>query len=127
MPALRQYTDKERSKRGDFYGCSSYPDCKFAAGIGKDGELVIKEGPKDTGILCPKCKKHNIVERNGKRGKFFDCSGFPKCKTIVNIDNDGNIIDDIKPSKTKGESTGEKCPGCSGWGAYCKEWKVRKV
>ena len=117
---------KRKSKRGDFYGCSSYPDCKFAAGIGKDGELVIKEGPRDTGILCPKCKKNNIVERNGKRGKFFGCSGFPKCKTIVKLDKNGNIIDDIKPSSNKDEITGEKCPKCSNGVLVIKSGKFGK-
>ena len=117
---------KRKSKRGDFYGCSSYPDCKFAAGIGKDGEPVIKEGPKDTGILCPKCKKHNIVERNGKRGKFFGCSGFPKCKTIVNLDEDGNIISDVKSSSNKDKATGEKCPKCSKGELVIKSGKFGK-
>ena len=33
---------------------------------------------------CPKCGKA-MVKRTGARGDFFGCSGFPTCKTIVNI------------------------------------------
>lgn len=33
---------------------------------------------------CPKCGKP-MVKRNGKFGPFMGCSGYPNCKTIVNI------------------------------------------
>jgi hypothetical protein len=32
---------------------------------------------------CPECGKP-MVERNGKRGKFFGCSGFPACRYTRN-------------------------------------------
>ena len=72
-------------KNGEFYGCKSYPTCKFTAGIAEDGALVVrkKSVAKDTGHKCPKCKKGTMLERNGRYGKFYGCSSYPKCKTIL--------------------------------------------
>jgi DNA topoisomerase-1 len=39
-------------------------------------------GPRDTGELCPKCQKVNLVERDGRFGRFIACSSYPKCKFI---------------------------------------------
>lgn len=33
--------------------------------------------------VCPECGKP-MVERNGKRGKFYGCSGFPACRYTRN-------------------------------------------
>ena len=33
--------------------------------------------------ICPRCGG-NLVERNGKNGKFYGCSNFPKCKFTKN-------------------------------------------
>lgn len=37
------------------------------------------EAEEATIHVCPRCGS-NLVERNGKRGKFMGCSGFPKCR-----------------------------------------------
>lgn len=37
---------------------------------------------------CPKCQKP-MVKRTGKFGDFLGCSGYPHCKTIVNISKNG--------------------------------------
>ena len=76
---------KRAGRNGDFYGCKSYPVCKFTAAIGENEEVVIRKKPavKKTGVTCPKCKKSEIVERMGRYGKFYGCSGFPKCKNIL--------------------------------------------
>ncbi|MDO5718462.1 MAG: type I DNA topoisomerase [Tissierellia bacterium] len=44
---------------------------------------------------CPECGK-NLVEKNGRNGKFIGCSGFPDCKFTKSI-----VI-----------STGVECPKC---------------
>lgn len=36
------------------------------------------------GNICPYCGK-TLVERNGKNGPFYGCSGFPKCRFTRNI------------------------------------------
>ena len=40
-----------------------------------------KDGPEETGELCPECGKP-LVLRNGKFGKFTACSAYPECKYI---------------------------------------------
>jgi len=72
-------------RNGKFYGCKSYPACKYTAMIGEDEKPVEakKSKAKSTGVDCPKCKKGEMLERKGKYGKFYGCSGFPKCRNIM--------------------------------------------
>ena len=73
------------SKYGRFLACSNYPKCKYKF----DLENTI-------GILCPKCKKGEIVKRKSKKGKtFWGCSNYPKCDFVL-----------------WSEPTGEICPKC---------------
>ena len=83
------------SKSGKFLSCKNYPECTGARKI--TGEEL--EGPKETGEICPECKKGKLVEREGKFGKFVSCSNYPKCKYIKK---------DAVPQNT----TGIKCPVC---------------
>jgi DNA topoisomerase-1 len=56
---------------GKFIGCSNYPNCRFI-------EPLVK--PRDTEVVCPKCRTGTILERKSKRGKiFFSCSAYPDC------------------------------------------------
>ena len=58
----------KRGRFGRFLACSGYPECKNAR-------------PMSTGVTCPQCGQHPLVERRSKRGKvFFSCRGYPKCK-----------------------------------------------
>ncbi len=84
-------------KAGKFLSCEKYPDCNGARTI--DGKAL--EGPKDTGELCPKCGKGNLVTREGKFGMFTACSRFPKCKFIKK-----------DAEQEKANSTGVLCPIC---------------
>jgi len=36
--------------------------------------------------MCPKCGKHQLTTRLGRRGKFVGCSGYPECDYTRNID-----------------------------------------
>jgi DNA topoisomerase-1 len=57
-------------KFGRFIGCERYPDCDYIKNI-------------TLGVLCPKCKEGEIVERKSKRGKlFYGCSRFPECDYV---------------------------------------------
>jgi DNA topoisomerase-1 len=40
---------------------------------------IARTGPITTDIDCDECGKPMVI-RNGKRGKFLGCSGYPKCK-----------------------------------------------
>jgi len=84
-------------RSGRFLSCEKFPDCAGARTI--DGKEL--EGPKDTGELCPKCGKGNLVTREGKFGLFTACSRFPKCKFVKKDEE-----------QEKANSTGVKCPTC---------------
>ena len=73
------------SKYGRFLACSNYPKCKYKFDL-----------ENTTGILCPKCKKGEIVKRKSKKGKiFWGCLNYPKCDFVL-----------------WSEPTGEICPKC---------------
>lgn len=74
-------------KFGKFKACSGFPACKFTQPIegegpkDADGNPIVREEPKSTGVKCPKCGEHDIVEKKSRRGKvFYSCNGWPKCK-----------------------------------------------
>ena len=48
------------------------------------------------------------MQKHGRFGPFLGCSGYPDCKTILNIDKDGNVL----PPKPPPEPTGIKCYKC---------------
>ena len=73
------------AKNGKFFSCSNYPECLGARKL--DGDIM--EGPKSLGRKCPKCGDvtgknggGELMEREGKFGKFIACSNYPKCKYI---------------------------------------------
>ena len=40
---------------------------------------------KDKKEKCPKCNDGYLVERDGKFGKFYGCSNYPKCTYTKDI------------------------------------------
>ena len=54
-----------------FLACTGYPKCKNAK-------------PINIGVDCPEANCGGYLgERRSKRGIFYGCSNFPKCKFIV--------------------------------------------
>ncbi len=47
-------------------------------------KLALPTGPIPTDIDCDECGKPMII-RNGKRGRFLGCSGYPKCKNTAEV------------------------------------------
>lgn len=84
-------------RNGKFLSCEKFPECQGARTI--EGKEL--ESPKDTGELCPKCGKANLVTREGKFGFFTACSRFPKCKFVKKDEE-----------QEKANSTGVECPIC---------------
>jgi DNA topoisomerase-1 len=88
---------KRKGRYGEFIACSGFPKCKYTQNVGGDD----KEGrPKANltvleGVKCPECES-DIVERKSRRGKFYGCSAYPKCKFISTY-----------------EPTNKKCPECN--------------
>ena len=80
---------KRKGRFGPFIGCSTYPECKY-----------IQRKPRtSTGMPCPKCAEEpckkckakgvepaELIERVGKRGKFYGCSHYPACRHTQNAD-----------------------------------------
>lgn len=62
-----------------------------------------KAPTKSTGEKCPECQ-HDLIEREGKFGKFISCSNYPKCKYSPPKPEKAN-----KPAAIP---TGELCPKC---------------
>ncbi len=50
-------------------------------------------GVNDSGIVCEKCSKPMII-RQGRRGEFLACSGYPECKNALNFKRDeaGKVV-----------------------------------
>lgn len=71
-------------RRGKFLACSAYPKCKNTYSLDAEGKKVTATGPIVTEHKCDKCGKPMIL-RSSKRGYFLGCSGYPKCRNIVNI------------------------------------------
>ncbi|THB64063.1 MAG: type I DNA topoisomerase [Desulfovibrio sp.] len=89
------------SHRGEFLGCSGYPDCTNIKNFGRDdnNKVVLKEDePEEVLGECPKCKGDLLLRYSRAGGRFIGCANYPKCKHIESF------------------STGVDCPreGCDG-------------
>lgn len=96
---------KEHPKFGGYISCENWKPkkakvpgtCTYTAQISKEGKVQEKKPAEVVpGIKCPKCSK-DILKRKSRFGQeFYGCSGYPKCKTIVNEDGT------IKPPSPRG-------------------------
>ncbi|MCV2503842.1 MAG: type I DNA topoisomerase, partial [Neisseriaceae bacterium] len=64
---------------------------------------------EDLDEICPKCQKHKLQIKFGRRGKFIACSGYPDCDYTRNIDQ-------TKEDKAEEPEIVEDrtCPKCGG-------------
>lgn len=79
-------------RNGVFVACDNYPKCKFTANA-----VLNDEGNFEPKILqvakveCEKCGS-DMTLKSSRRGRFFACVGYPKCKnTKAAIEEDGVI------------------------------------
>lgn len=82
-------------KRGNFIGCTTYPECKYTRNIEGSAEETVPEIVPDR--KCPLCE-HDLVIKLGRYGKFIGCSQYPKCKHIEPLE--------------KPQDMGIECPEC---------------
>lgn len=70
-----------RSRRGPFLGCTAYPKCRGTAQVPSDvmAAMPAPPPPKELGENCELCGKPLLI-RQGRRGPFAGCSGYPKCR-----------------------------------------------
>jgi len=83
-------------KRGNFIGCTGYPDCDYTRDI-SETKQTAPEPEIISGRTCPKCGSPLQI-KIGRYGKFIGCSNYPNCKYIEPL---------VKPEDTK-----IRCPKC---------------
>lgn len=76
---------KRVGRFGPFLGCSMYSDkaapCDGLLNLDKKGKVEAPSVPPlTTDIQCASCKSRPLYLRNGVRGPWLSCSGFPKCR-----------------------------------------------
>jgi DNA topoisomerase I len=92
------------SRTGRFMSCADFPKCLGARK--EDGNEIAP--PKEIGEACPDCSQKTgklsggqLIEREGRFGRFIACSNYPKCKFVKQ--------DPIEAARAK---TGVMCPTC---------------
>lgn len=100
-PNCKKPLRRRKGKDGFFWGCTGYPDCKttFPDKKGKpDMSPKSKPAISPDAQKCPTCGKPLIL-RQGKKGKFWGCTGYPDCRECFRDKNGKPIFktkDDIK-------------------------------
>ncbi len=88
------------SRFGKFFGCSRLSGVQVHQaqhdGRGRSRERTAASKP--TGMNCPNCGKP-MVQRMGQRGPFLGCSGYPECKTTMNLDAEGKPVLASRPTE----------------------------
>ncbi|MCO5165892.1 MAG: type I DNA topoisomerase [Planctomycetes bacterium] len=74
----------KRSRRGPFLGCTGYPKCRQTAKLPDDIKLPERAKPEPFGEDCEQCGKPLVI-RQGRRGPFVSCSGYPGCRNTRNL------------------------------------------
>ena len=91
----------KQSRRGEFLGCTGYPDCKNIVNFERDADGNIKviesEKPKVVGT-CPECGGELLLKKARTGSRFIACANYPDCTYAAPF------------------STGVPCPveGCDG-------------
>jgi DNA helicase IV len=65
--------------RGEFFGCSKFPDCTYSQDATKSGSFQARDEEN-----CPMCKSGKLRTRIGKNGAFLGCSHYPSCRFTRN-------------------------------------------
>ena len=107
---------KRAGKFGDFFGCSAYPTCKWTGQDDGNGGIAEKKASgEETDVSCPSCDTGKMIKRKGKFGEFLGCNQYPKCKTTIKLDENGNQVASsaTKAKKPAPKSTGKTCPKCN--------------
>jgi len=93
------------SKKGQFLGCSRYPECKTTLSLDKNGKVI--QSYQETDMKCEKCGSP-LIKKTGFQGRqYLSCKNYPECKTTYNIDENGNKL--IKPPAEYTDINCKKC------------------
>jgi len=59
----------------------------FSAQVGEKESVSRKDVTQEQmDEMCPKCGKHHLALRLGRRGRFIGCAGYPDCDYTRNVD-----------------------------------------
>jgi DNA topoisomerase-1 len=59
----------------------------FSAQVGEKESVSRKDVTQEQlDEMCPKCGKHHLTIRLGRRGRFIGCTGYPDCDYTRNVD-----------------------------------------
>lgn len=121
------------SRRGPFLGCVNYPKCRGTAQIPEElraarpelfsassggaagGADPVREALKalDLKVECEKCGKP-MVARQGKRGYFLGCTGYPKCRGVREPDPETAARIEAAVAAARGGANGSESSADSG-------------
>ncbi len=63
----------------------------FSAQVGEKESVSRKDVTQEQlDETCPKCGKHKLAIRLGRRGRFIGCAGYPECDYTRNLDGAGD-------------------------------------
>ncbi|WP_243544578.1 type I DNA topoisomerase [Pseudodesulfovibrio tunisiensis] len=72
----------KQSRRGEFLGCTGYPDCRNIKNFIRNADGVIEvveaEKPKVMGV-CPECGGELLLKQARTGSRFIACSNYPDC------------------------------------------------
>ncbi len=83
-------------KRGNFIGCTTYPECKYTRDI-KPANGEPEPAPELLDRKCPLCEG-DLAYKRGRYGRFIGCQNYPTCKHVEPLN--------------KPKDTGVACPDC---------------
>ena len=102
---------RKKGRFGEYFECVDSEGVKITYKVGLNGEPVEKAPPPQIEGLdpnekrtCEKCGKPMTV-RASRRGAFWGCTGYPKCRNLVPIEGAKVILPEA-------ELTDFKCPIC---------------
>ncbi len=73
---------------GEFLACSAYPKCRNVKSFSRRADGTVEPAePVETDELCDKCGKPLTI-KVGRYGKFYACTGYPKCRFTKPIATD---------------------------------------
>ncbi|MCX5922604.1 MAG: type I DNA topoisomerase [Candidatus Dependentiae bacterium] len=74
---------------------------------GKDSKRTVEK----TEVICPNCKKEQLIVRFGKTGEFLGCPNYPECTFTCNFHRtEENKLECVEAEEPK--VLDEKCPTC---------------
>jgi DNA topoisomerase-1 len=112
-PECGRKLNLRRGRFGMFFSCSGYPECKVTMNVSPEGEPIAREEKPAIEIEgiepgatreCEKCGKPMVV-RTSRRGAFWGCTGYPKCRNLIAIEGAAGTAPPV-------EETEHKCPNC---------------